>query len=188
MNFFYEEYPNSIVVGGREIAVVTDFREYIKLIDMLNDDELKSWEKVSYLKQYFLEEPEDFEKAMEQLTAFIVMEVETKEEKGNQDNAESDKKEVYSFEYDFPFIFSAFLSEYGIHLKKIPYLHWWEFRNLFKGLSEDTEIKKMIAYRSINPSEIKDENERKRIVKIQRAIALPNSKVTDFDIGNAFGW
>lgn len=188
MNLFYEDYPNTIVVGGREITIVTDFREYIKLIDMLNDNELKSWEKVVCLKQYFEEEPEDFGEAMEQLTAFVVMETESAEEKENQENAKNDKKEVYSFEYDFPFIFSAFLSEYGIHLKTIPYLHWWEFRNLFRGLSEETEIKKMIAYRSINPSEIKDENERKRIIKIQRSIALPNSNVTDFDIGDAFGW
>lgn len=187
MNLFYEKYPDTIQVNSNEIPIVTDFREYIRLLDMLNDDELKSSEKTYYLSQYFLEQPDDFLEAMEQLTDFILMKIDNKESVSKAAGEEY-KKEVYSFEYDYPFIFSAFLSEYGINLRTVPYMHWWEFRNLFDGLSGNTEIKQRIMYRSIDLNEIKDKNERKRIQKIQNSIRLPGNRMTDYDIGDAFGW
>ena len=109
---------------------------------------------------------------------------------GNEEteNYDSKKKELYSFSIDYPFIFSAFLKEYGINIRTIPYMHWWEFRMLFDGLSDDTEIKKRIMYRNTDLNEIKDKEERKRIEKIQRMIRLPGDELNDFDIGDAFGW
>ena len=187
MNLFYENYPDTIVVCGEVIRIVTDFREYIRLLDMLNDDNLKSRDKVYYLKQYFLEKPEDISEALEQLTNFILMKVDEKQTESDT-IPEKTQKEVYSFEYDFPFIFSAFLSEYRINLRTVPYMHWWEFKSLFEGLSSDTEIKQRIMYRSIDLNDIKDKNERKRIQKIQNAIRLPKNQITDYEIGDAFGW
>ena len=40
MNFFYEELPSTVNVRGENIKVITDFREYIRLLDMLKDQEL----------------------------------------------------------------------------------------------------------------------------------------------------
>lgn len=189
MNLFYEEYPSSVVVNGEDIPIVTDFREYVKLMDMLKDDSLNSIEKIYLLNQYFLTSPDDFAEAMNALTDFVIMKDRIVKENAIAENEEAEeKKEVYSFEYDYPFIFSAFLSEYGINIRTIPYMHWWEFKLLFDGLSDKTEIKQRIMYRSINPSTIKDENERKRIIKIQNAIRLPQDRVSDYDIANAFEW
>lgn len=187
MNLFYDEYKESVIINDKEVPIITDFREYIRLLDMLNDDELKSTEKIYYLRQYFLEDPKDIVEGMKQLTDFILMKNDTKKDDA-YNTAEESKRELYSFEYDFPFIFSAFLSEYGINLKTIKYMHWWEFKNLFEGLSSDTEIKQRIMYRSIDLNSIKDSNERKRISKIQNAIRLPNSRINDYDIGDVFGW
>lgn len=190
MNLFYEDYPEVIEVGGEDIPIITDFREYIKLMDMLKDDSLSSQEKIYCLSQYFLVTPCDFASAMNALTDFITMKLrcESSEEESVDSEEVENKKEVYSFEYDYPFIFSAFLSEYQINLRTIPYLHWWEFKMLFDGLSEKTEIKQRIMYRSIDVSTIKDKKERERIQKIQNAIRLPEDRVSDYDIGDAFGW
>lgn len=189
MNLFYEGYPSSITVNGLEIQIVTDFREYVKLMDMLKDDSLNSSEKIFFLKQYFLMPPNDFSDAMDALTDFVIMKARNENvvEETEVEEAES-KKEVYSFEYDYPFIFSAFLSEYGINIRTIPYMHWWEFKLLFDGLSEKTEIKQRIMYRSIDLNTIKNKDERERIRKIQNAIRLPQNKVSDYDIGDAFEW
>lgn len=187
MNLFYEEYPDTILVDGTEIPIITDFREHVKLMDMLNDSELLSYEKAHFLMQYFKEQPKDFNAAINALIGFVLMD-ELQTAGAGKSEEEPPRKEVYSFEIDYSFIFSAFLSEYGINLRTIPYMHWWEFRLLFDGLSEKTEIKQRIMYRSINLNEIKDKEERKRIQKIQNAIRLPDSGVSDYDIGNAFEW
>ena len=62
MNLFYEECPTKIMVDGHEISIITDFREYIKLMDMLKDDDLSFREKICCLSQYFLETPSNFAK------------------------------------------------------------------------------------------------------------------------------
>lgn len=191
MNLFYEAYPMSVCVGGKEIPIITDFREIVRLIDLLKAEDIEPREKMYFLLQYFKEQPEDFESAVDALSDFVTMkgfcdqsleECETEEEIGDEEL----RKDVYSFAIDYPFIFSAFLQDYGINIRTIQYMHWWEFRMLFSGLSENTEIKQRILYRSTDLSKIKDKEERKRIAKIQQAIRLPDADLTDYDIGNAF--
>lgn len=189
MNLFYEDYPTVVSVHGEEIPIITDFREYVRLMDMLNNSELCSRDKIYFLQQYFKKIPDDFNAAIESLIEFVLMEdLKTSEKESEYGNNNMPKKEVYSFEIDYPFIFSAFLSEYGINIRTIPYMHWWEFRLLFDGLSEKTEIKQRIMYRSINLNSIKNKEERERIRRIQDAIRLPESGVSDYEIGDAFEW
>lgn len=191
MNLFYEEYPTSIWVEGEEVPILTDFRSYIQMLDMLKDSELTSGEKFHLLQQYFKETPSNFNDALEVLLDFVTMKELPKcgvQEEDDSEEVQIKRKELYSFSIDYPFIFSAFLQDYGINLREIPYMHWWEFCILFDGLSEDTEIRKRIMYRNTDLNEIKDKDERKRIEKIQRLIRLPGYEPTDFDIGDAFGW
>ena len=190
MNFFYEEFPCVVYVHGEAIPIITDFREYIRLLDMLKCGELNAMQKASLLAQYFLCEMEIDKEAISALTEFVTMEVDSgktspMEEEGRPDQHGSNKS-LFSYETDYPFILSGFLRDYGIDLESIDYLHWWKFRMLFDGLSEDTEIKQRIMYRGINLSDIKDKDERKRISRIQKRIRLPQEALTDYDIGNAF--
>lgn len=190
MNFFYEAFPDSVCVRGEEIFIITDFREYIRLLDMLKCEELTAMQKTELLSEYFLDEIQIDEEAISALTEFVLMDIEEKktEEDPSEDQEEQDgsQKNLFSYEIDYPFILSGFLRDYGIDLETVDYLHWWKFRMLFDGLSEDTEIKQRIMYRGINLSDIKDKEERKRISRIQKRIQLPMEALTDYDIGNAF--
>ena len=191
MNLFYEDYPTSIIVDGEDVQIVTDFRDYIRLFDMLKDDSISYSEKATILGQYFRTPPSDFSAAIEGLLSFVSMEGLPKCGMHGNDKSEEEEarqKEVYSFSVDYPFIFSAFLHEYGINIHTIKYMHWWVFRMLFDGLSDDTEIKKRIMYRSINLNEVKDKKERKQIERIQNQIRLPDAELSDYDIGDAFEW
>ena len=190
MNLFYEDYPESIMADGQEIRIRTDFREYIRLIDLLKTDKLRDYEKWQFIIQYFHGRPDNMASALDGLVDFVNLEqMREKISESDEDNQEEtvDNRPLFSFQYDYPYILSGFLSSYGINLRTIEYMHWWEFRLLFDGLPEDTEIKKRIMYRSINPAEIKDNEERKRIIKIQNAIRLPEEvTMSDYDIGDAF--
>lgn len=190
MNLFYEDYPKSIMADGQEIRIRTDFREYIRLIDLLKEDKLRDYEKWQFIIQYFYERPDNMASALDGLVDFVNLEqLREKISESNEDEQEEsvDSRPLFSFQYDYPYILSGFLSSYGINLRSVDYMHWWEFRLLFDGLPEDTEIKKRIMYRAINPAEIKDNEERKRIIKIQKAIRLPEEvTMSDYDIGDAF--
>ena len=183
MNLFYEDFPEIVSVGGEPVRIITDFREYIRLLVMLKCRELTVTDKYSLVKEYFLEEVFVDSTAIKALEEFITMRVATSGERAGSDKA---KKDLFSYSIDYPYILSGFLRDYGIDLNMVDYLHWWKFRMLFDGLSEDTEIKQRIMYRGIRLSDIKDKEERKRISRIQKAIQLPAGRVSDFDIGNAF--
>ena len=88
--------------------------------------------------------------------------------------------------YDAGYVLAAFRQAYNIDLRNIRYMHWYEFRWLFEALPDNIPLKERINYRSINVSDIKDNKERSRIRKIQRATALPNN-IGDMDIGSIFG-
>ena len=191
MNLMYENFPEAIDVCGDTVPIVTDFREYIKLIDMLADSELSVSDKQLCILQYFKSMPCDFDEALGGLGDFVTMSKLKPDLQSSQDENKDDdppQKALYSFSYDYPYIFSAFMRDYGINIRTIPYMHWWEFRMLFDGLSNDNEIKQRIMYRGIDLNDVKDKDERKRIMKIQREIKLPEDILTDYDIGDAFEW
>lgn len=51
----------------------------------------------------------------------------------------------------------------------------------------NTGVFKIAAYRCINIGCIKDKEERKRILQIQRAIAIPQKPMTAAEVGSLFG-
>ncbi len=191
MNLFYEEYPKALEVHGEFYPIITDFREYICLLDMLKCKELNEIQRIMILGEYFLTDISIDQEAIHALTGFVTMDLKEKEnnsdsEEEGEGQEETEKKNLFSYEIDYPYILSGFLRDYGIDLETVEYLHWWKFRMLFDGLSDDTEIKQRIMYRGINLSDIKDRDERKRILNIQRSIQLPAEELTDYEIGHAF--
>ena len=170
MNLFYEEYPKALEVHGEFYPIITDFREYIRLLDMLKCKELNEIQRIMILGEYFLTDISIDQEAIHALTGFVTMDLKEKEnnsdsEEEGEGQEETEKKNLFSYEIDYPYILSGFLRDYGIDLETVEYLHWWKFRMLFDGLSDDTEIKQRIMYRGINLSDIKDRDERKRILK-----------------------
>ena len=199
MNVFYEDLPETLEVDGKEYPIITDFREWLRFSDMLKSD-IPSQFKLEFLSDMFLEDvpdlytEEDIEIVMDAITAFLSLsalefpkqEKESEEEFENADFEEESVRKAIYYEQDAPYIISAFRREYQIDLLSVEYLHWWEFRMLLDGLSEDSQIKKRIYWRTCDVSKM-DKNERMKILSIRRSITIPEEEyVGDADIGNAF--
>lgn len=202
MNVFYEELPEALEINGREYPVITDFREWIRFSDMLKSDIPPEF-KLEFLSEMFLEEVPDLytedgiEEAMDAITSFLSLsgtefpdissdEANSEEESEEVEYEEQRAKKAIYYEQDAPYIISAFRREYQIDLLSVPYMHWWEFRMLLDGLSEESQIKKRIYWRTCDVSKM-DKKERREILKIRRSITIPEEEyVSDEDIGNAF--
>lgn len=178
MNPLYEPFPDYVVVNDKRVRIVTDFREYIKLIDLLKDDEVNTIEKAELIMSWFLDEPaENFQNVCKHLTDFVTnyrgRETRSnREEENDQESEEQHNTPVISYNQDAPYIIAGFLECYGIDLTEVPYMHWWKFQMLIDGMNEDCELKKRMGYRSIDLSKIKDKEERERIRKIQKQMRL----------------
>ncbi len=196
MNVFYEELPEALEINGREYPVITDFREWLRFSDMLKSDIPQNY-KLEFLEDMFLEDIppiyslEDMDLVMKAITDFLSLSAlefpvrQQEEESIEVFEDEGVKKAIY-YEQDAPYIISAFQREYQMDLLSVEYLHWWKFRMLLDGLSEESQIKKMIYWRTCNVSKM-DKKERMEILRIRRKITIPEEEyVDDEDIGNAF--
>lgn len=95
------------------MRIRTDFRDYISLMDMLKDKDIKSIDKVLILSDYFIDDVEISQPAIDALCDFMNMdiaEVETSQTRTRR------QKNLFSFSVDYPYILSAFLRDYGIDL------------------------------------------------------------------------
>lgn len=191
MNVFYEKFPDYITVDGRDYQVITDYREWIKFSDMLKSD-IPVALKIEFLSEMFLNSVPDIysenglEATINGITQFLIMDGTDFPLEDENERDEHSNKGIY-YDYDAPFIIASFLRDYRIDLLEIPYLHWWKFRMLLNGLDEKSQIKDRIYYRTVDLQNIKDKEERKRILQIRRRISLPDEEyVSDRGIGNAF--
>ena len=191
MNVFYESFPDCITVKCMEYPIITDYREWIRFSDMFISD-IPTTLKLKFLTEMFLDDHPDvydddgLESTITGITEFLTMTGTNFPAEGIRKDEERSVKGIY-YDYDAPYIISAFLRDYRIDLLEIPYLHWWKFRMLLDGLDEKSQIKERMYYRTVNVQSIKDKEERKRILKVRRMITLPDEEyVSDGGIGNAF--
>lgn len=188
MNLIYESFPDSVVVGGVSYPVTTDFRDWIAFFDMMADDSYSSKDKLMACMGWFTKEvPENPLNAWEALLQFASCE----DSPGNSDEtekveSEQSSKTCFSWIYDSAYILGAYRQCYGIDLRSMPFLHWYEFMALFEALPEDVPLKKRIGYRSVNLSQIKDKERRKQIEKIRRSIAIPQKPMSAGQVGVYF--
>lgn len=192
MNALYEELPQSVMYEDKAYPIITDFREWVRFIDAAKSDELSGPEKVRYFLQWYTEGiPDDKAEAINLLRNFLIMSdvPQVGKKLTPQQQAKQDKKPpTLDYEYDAPCIIAAFQESYGINLLTCGYMHWWEFRFLLDNVNKDTELAFRRSYRAMETKDIKDKNEKARIIKIKNSIALPNSvrELTDYEIGSAF--
>lgn len=173
-----------------EIEFNSDFRISILFELLMQDKHISKKNKIlQALKLYYphLEQITDFEKAFEDINWFYRCGKDL--EILNNKSSSGNSKQIYSYEFDDEYIYSAFLQQYNIDLQDIDYLHWWKFRALFEGLSKDTKIVEIMGYRATDLSKIKDKTEKARLKKLKKIYKLPDMRTQaekEADFGRAF--
>lgn len=187
LNVLYEKFPDYVLIHGVRYSIETDFREWIRFAELVEDDNVPWQIKAELMLKWYKKCPEDIEIAIYALGNFLSANGLYQETEVTEQNKEN-RKPAFSFQEDAGCIYSAFIDCYGIDLQTIPYMHWWKFKTLFDWLPENTEIKQRMLYRTIDISSIKDKEERKRVKRIQEAIALKKKvyAMSDYDIGDMF--
>lgn len=192
INALYEPFPERITVEGESYPILTDFRDWIRFADMIHDTEINEYDKVRMLTLWFKTAPSRMTAEMvDALFDFYYatdLEPDADYEDDDEDTAEDAviKPPVFDWRIDSRYILGDFRHYYDMNLLSIDYLHWWEFRCLFAALPDDSQCQKRMAYRSIDLGSIKNDQERNRIARIQRSIAIPYENEDDM-IAAAFG-
>ena len=73
MNILYEQFPEEVKVNGEYYPIVTDFREWIRFTELVEDDSVPWQIKCGLLLQWYLDQvPEDIEAAIYALGDFLM--------------------------------------------------------------------------------------------------------------------
>ncbi|MDE7099226.1 MAG: bacteriophage Gp15 family protein [Ruminococcus sp.] len=178
INPIYEEFPETVEADGNSYEIITDFRDWIRFSDMMNDRSLSSEEKIFLLKDWLYEPPEIITKPLIDAIFSFYRADELELKKFDSDNEEDENNQeikrppVFDWKIDSKCIIGDFQRFYSINLLDCK-MHWWQFRCLFSALPDDSQVQKRISVRSCDLSKIKDRSERRRIMEIQRKIAIP---------------
>ena len=161
------------------LKIRTDFRESIKFELLMQDNKLNEEEKVKLaLNLYYnLNDITDIKKAVEDIIWFYKggkKEIENVDKEVKKSN--SKEKQIYSYEFDAEYIYSAFMEQYNIDLNNIKYLHWWKFKTLLISLNESTLFSKIMGYRAMNINKIKDKDMKRHYKKMKKIYALPDMR------------
>lgn len=173
MNLLVDKLPTDY----EGLKINTNFRSFILFELLMQDNKINKKDKILIaINLFFKEPPKDIKKAMEGILWFYRC---GEEEKVGKSNGEGRKKQIYSYEHDARYIYSAFLDQYGLDLNEIDQLHWFKFKALFEGLKSDNKICEIMGYRAIDLSKIKDKEEKKKYRKLQREFALPDNRTIE---------
>lgn len=165
------------------LRIRTDFRESIKFELLMQDRTIDDDKKIKMILNLYYYRPEqivDIKKALEEIIWFYKGgdKIQTKNiKKNNEENNRG--KQIYSYESDAEYIYSAFLQQYKIDLNSIKYLHWWKFRALFINLNENVLFSKIMKYRATELKGIKDKEMKKFYKKMKRIYALPDMRTEE---------
>lgn len=189
MNLLYEAPPNAVEVAGKSYPIYTDFRDWLRFFDMQEDTGLSQRDKLLMMLEWYKEKPpiELLEESLNALILFASRKEKTPDAETFKESERKSTDKVLSWSFDAAFVYAAFLSAYQIDLMMLPEMHWHIFLALFDALPDDTPIKQRMSYRAVNLSAVKDENERRRIARIQERIRIPHEDLDAYQCGEFFG-
>jgi len=135
----FERLPDKVEVGGRKYKLDLDFRNVLRMIEIMSREDLLS-EARNYLalKCVMRRVPKNVAQAMTAVSAILFPKTKKKGDKGPK---------LTDYTQDADLIRAAFLQCYGINLWREK-LHWFEFTGLLAGLPEGSRYIDIVGIRA----------------------------------------
>ena len=159
--------PDSVIVRGRKVKLDLDFRNVLRMMDILQDASLIPEARVYLACKCLVTRPRH---TAELLTAVRTL-------LGMDTTRHEDTPRITDFDQDAPMIRTAFLQEYGIDLFTAR-LHWLQFIELLNELPDGSRYIDVLGIRARPiPAPTKyNQKEREWLMKAKAAHALHMSE------------
>lgn len=130
-----DKLPDGVEVDGKFYKMDFDFRNVLKLIDVLDEENLTPEARAYNALHFVCKRPKNVFRMLEAVKALLFT--------APRQNAE---KKVTDFVQDAPYIRAAFRQAYGIDLYR-DRLHWIEFTELLSAIPEGSRYSEIIGIR-----------------------------------------
>ena len=144
-----EELPKMVCIHGKEYPIQCDFRIGIKLDGILRS-EMEDQEKIEQmLRLYYVDDiPTDIPAAIDKIVWFYrcgELPDDTDDEKKKRRYIRRKSKDpACVLTQDAPYVYAAFMDQYGVDLTSVGFMHWWKFMALFESLGDGTKRRAFI--------------------------------------------
>lgn len=170
MSIITNPLPDCVTIKGKEHKIRTDFKVWLNFSEILTDNISQAEKIIKMLNLTFYELPSNLAEAISSIMNFYSHSADAENKEENKL-----KKACFDFEHDADLIYSAFYQQYNIDLTEAS-MHWWKFKALLSSLSEDTHFIKVVQYRSIDISKIKDKEQKKFYSSMKKRYELPDKR------------
>lgn len=166
-----DDLPRTVRADNKDYTIDTDFRAWMKFENIMVDAGIEMDYKLYFMIRGVMNMPDDIsEELIQALFSFYRLDKPIRKTSEQGDIG-------YRFDYDMDLILAAFRQQYGIDLL-VTELHWWEFKSLFDGLTDQTKFVQVVGYRTADISKL-DKEQKKRYAKLKKFYALPKEKAQD---------
>lgn len=173
MNMLINSVPDGLKIAGTEYKIHTDFSVWIEFEKLLSDESENAHKTISDIKNLIFCDKQPPQRADEETVNKILWFYRCG--KKLQKSSHTSEKEIFSYDYDDGYIFSAFLEQYHIDLEQTK-LHWWKFHALMLSLSDSTEFVKIMSYRSVEINSKMTASQKAFYQKMKKQYKLPLKK------------
>lgn len=190
MSLLLNALPETVEICGQSVPIKTDFRSYIQFEQILIDSSATPQEKVKKalalafddIRAIPLNDPQQIidgllwfyrggDKPQNEYQIKEKKKAEAKQKESDQ--ASNSGERYYDYEFDAELIYAAFLQQYGVDLIATEYMHWWRFKALFSGLTDDTKFMQVVGYRATKVTKDMTDSQRKFYRQMKEIYALP---------------
>ncbi len=166
-----DPFPESIHADGLSYPVQTDFRVWLKFAELLENPEQNA---AAILQSVFRFPVRGFsEPLIDAVFSFYHADSLYYQPDNRKEKDSRKERPLFEWKFDARFILGDFRRFYQLDLLHVDYLHWFAFIALFQTLPEESHCMKRIALRSADLTKIKNKEEKRRIRKLKRLVALP---------------
>ncbi len=189
MSILTDALPDYVIIDEIKYPIRTDFRVWLEFDRVVSSSKIKAEDKAKILIRLCFDKkkcriaPPFCQETISCLCDFYMC-----KKSQNVSKKAEDGEKVFSFEHDADYIYAAFFAQYGIDLLSVPYMHWFKFSALFKGLDENCKLMKILSIRSVNLAQITDKKKHKYYKKLKEIYALPDERSEierQYDIASA---
>ena len=175
MNPLLEKFPESVNINGIECRISPGFHTVLycnELIEGIPEKEdIPEEILLKMLKAFYPKVHLFTEEHLNRMFWFFTCGREKEKRKFPRKAAGINSNKPFDFKEDAELIYAGFIQQYGIDLQETD-MHWWKFKSLLDGLTNETKFMQVVGYRLMDISKIKDKNERKRLKELQDYYAI----------------
>ena len=157
-------FPKYATIEGKKYPIDTSFKTALKCFDVIENPDIGNEERtlaIVYMLFGFIPE-ENIDKFIEACTVYLRC----------GDKSQKGGKKDMDFKADEAYIYASFMSDYHIDLANTD-MHYYQFVNLLRGLTEDCILSRVREIRNYDLSTIKDAKLRDKIADAKNALAMP---------------